>query len=193
VRSDDLDALVHELNEGAGHHPGAGDPSRTRDRAAGAFDAAAIERWLERARAAGASDLLLVAGAPPMLRTAGRLSPADAAPLDGEDIEAAVLPLVAARLQDRYRQGQAVDVAFRLAPLPPSAPCRCGSRAWATCTSPTTSASCRACLAGWSSCAGRPGRARPRRSRPSSPRSTAARRGTSSRSKTRSSTSTPTA
>jgi twitching motility protein PilT len=117
VRSDDLDALVHELNEGAGHHPGAGDPSRTRDRAAGAFDAAAIERWLERARAAGASDLLLVAGAPPMLRTAGRLSPADAAPLDGEDIEAAVLPLVAARLQDRYRQGQAVDVAFRLGRL----------------------------------------------------------------------------
>ena len=116
MRSDDLDALVHELNEGAGLPGPAG--TAPVDRAGpGIFDTAAIERWLSRARDAGASDLLLVAGAPPMLRTTGRLTPADAAPLDGEEIEASVLPLVPARLQERYRQGQAVDAAFRLGRL----------------------------------------------------------------------------
>ena len=117
VRSDDLDALVHELNEGAGVPTPASvpPPSRGRDRA---FETTTtIERWLAKAREAGASDLLLVAGAPPMLRTTGRLAPADVAPLDGDDIESAVLPLVSARLQDRYREGHAVDAAFRLARL----------------------------------------------------------------------------
>jgi len=121
VRSDDLDALVHELNEGAGLHDPAGVPPAARGRErpldTSAVGTSTIERWLSRAREAGASDLLLVAGAPPMLRTTGRLGPADVALLDGEDIEAAVLPLIGERLRERYRQGQAIDAAFRLARL----------------------------------------------------------------------------
>jgi twitching motility protein PilT len=122
VRSDDLDALVHELNEGAGRQSdavGVAPTVRGRDRAldAGVVGTSAIDRWLSRARETGASDLLLVSGAPPMLRTTGRLAPADIAPLDGDDIEAAVLPLISERLRERYRQGEAVDAAFRLARL----------------------------------------------------------------------------
>src|SRR5262245_9208766 len=70
--------------------------------------------WLAEVRARDASDLLLVAGAPPTLRVAGRLVPIAHDTLSSEDVEAAVLPVVPVRLQDRFRSGEAVDLAFRL-------------------------------------------------------------------------------
>jgi Tfp pilus assembly ATPase PilU len=98
---DDLDQLVSELNllEPAGAR-------------ASTIDAGVIESWLGRVREADGSDLLLVAGAPPIVRAAGRLLRVSEELLSGEDIESAVLPLVAARLQERFRNGEAVDLAF---------------------------------------------------------------------------------
>jgi twitching motility protein PilT len=76
-----------------------------------------IDAWLARVRELDGSDLLLVAGAPPMVRAAGRLVKASDEVLDGDDIEASVLPLAGSRLLDRYREGGSVDLAFRLPSL----------------------------------------------------------------------------
>ena len=106
-RYDDLDRLVSELNllppASSGAGPGA--------------SSAVIEAWLARVREADGSDLLLVAGTPPVMRVTGRLSRLSDNPLSSEEIEAAALPVVAPRLQERYRAGDAVDLAFRLAGL----------------------------------------------------------------------------
>ena len=98
---DDLDRLVAELN--------------LLDRT-GATAAAAdgtLERWLERVRELDGSDLLLVAGAPPIVRATGRLLRLTGDPLGSEDIEQAVFGRVPGRHQQRFRAGHAVDLAFR--------------------------------------------------------------------------------
>jgi twitching motility protein PilT len=103
---DDLDRLVSELNTlgpAAGVSAGGG--------------TAAIEAWLERVRDLDGSDLLLVAGVPPVVRTAARLTRLSEDPLSSEEIETAVLPVVARRLQERYRGGDSVDLAFRMGGL----------------------------------------------------------------------------
>ena len=101
---DDLDQLVSELNLSS--------PSST-VRA----DSDVLESWLARVRDADGSDLLLVAGAPPIVRAAGRLLRLSDDTLASEDIESAVFPVVAPRLQHRYRGGDAVDLAFRVTGL----------------------------------------------------------------------------
>ena len=55
-----------------------------------------LEQWLRLVAERGGSDLLLVAGAPPAVRIDGRVLRLDAGPLDGDDIEEAVLPVAAA-------------------------------------------------------------------------------------------------
>jgi twitching motility protein PilT len=66
-------------------------------------------------REANGSDLLLVAGVPPLIRAAnGKLLHASPTVLDGDDIEAAVLPVVPRRLEGKYRSGEAIDLAFKL-------------------------------------------------------------------------------
>jgi twitching motility protein PilT len=106
---DDLNRLVSELNL-AGPRADAVD-AKDYERVA---DGGLLESWLARVRSADGSDLLLVAGAPPTIRAAGKLFPASTGILDGDDVYAAVLPFVPVRLQERYRDGHAVDLAFRL-------------------------------------------------------------------------------
>src|SRR5262249_35492651 len=80
---DDLDALVTELNAGAPQPPGADDQT------------VRLRAWLEAMVARSASDLLLVAGAPPSLRVDGAVVALDAGyggPLGREEIEGPVLP-----------------------------------------------------------------------------------------------------
>jgi twitching motility protein PilT len=113
---DDLDQLVNELN-------GAVRPATPAFReipslaTAVSVDSARLQSWLRQVRDADGSDLLLVSGVPPAIRVEGRLTPAADEILDGEDIEAAVFPVVPARLQDRFHRGEAVDLAFRLPQL----------------------------------------------------------------------------
>ena len=101
---DDLDQLVSELNQQV-----------TPMQAAAA--SRVLEDWLRLVRGASGSDLLLVAGVPPMIKTTGRLLRASETVLDGDDIEAAVMPHAPAPSQSRYRAGEAVDFAFRLSGL----------------------------------------------------------------------------
>jgi twitching motility protein PilT len=104
---DELDQLVSELHAVPLTQRGTGS-----DAAAGW-----LEDWLRRVRELNGSDLLLVAGSPPMIRVTGALNPASSDVLSGEEIETAVQPLVPRALQQRYRAGEAVDLAFRLSGL----------------------------------------------------------------------------
>ena len=98
---DDLDHLASELNLVA--------PQRTAE-APGTHRS--IESWLRRLRELQGSDLLLVTGAPPLVRTQGRLVPTSELVLGNDDITAAIAPLVPSRLHDAYQRGAAIDLAF---------------------------------------------------------------------------------
>jgi len=96
---DDLDDLISQLNNVA-------QPTPSRLEASGS-----LVGWLELVREIDGSDLLLVAGSKPVIRARGKLTPAADSLLDGDDIEAAVAPVVASATLGRYRSGEAVDVA----------------------------------------------------------------------------------
>ena len=108
---DDLDQLVSELNLVA--------PRTTaRQPRPDPGNAGVLADWLGHVRDVNGSDLLLVAGVPPTIRAAGgKLLRAADTVLDGDDIEAAVMPVVSQRLQEKYRHGESVDLAFRLPKL----------------------------------------------------------------------------
>jgi twitching motility protein PilT len=100
---DDLDRLVTELNRLGPANPPRADA-----------ESVLLESWLQRVRAEdGGSDLLLVAGSPPIVRAPGRLVRISMDPLGSEEIENAVRACVSARLLERYRAGYAVDLGFK--------------------------------------------------------------------------------
>ena len=73
-----------------------------------------LEQWLRLVADRGGSDLLLVAGAPPAVRIDGRVLRLDAGPLDGDDIEEAVLPVLLPHAREQYRQAGIADASFRI-------------------------------------------------------------------------------
>ena len=100
-RVDDLDRLVSELHELG--------PSRS---APVTGDTLELGDWLRQVRAQDGSDLLLVAGLPPLARVKGQMSRLHGETLSSEDIEGAVSPIVPSRLRERYRDGEAIDLGF---------------------------------------------------------------------------------
>lgn len=83
-------------------------------RPAEAAESGPLGRWLVRARALAASDLLLVAGVPPSVRVSGQIAPIDGeAVLDGEEIAAAVVPALPEHTRRQFRDGHAVDARLR--------------------------------------------------------------------------------
>jgi twitching motility protein PilT len=98
---DDLDHLASELDLVA--------PQRTAE-APGTHRS--IESWLRRLRELQGSDLLLVSGAPPFARAAGRLLQTSELILTPDDITTALAPHIPSRLQDAYQRGSTVDLAF---------------------------------------------------------------------------------
>jgi twitching motility protein PilT len=105
---DDLDQLVTQLNLAV-----TASVRKTSD----LLDTGTIGAWLRAVREADGSDLLLVTGAPPTVRASGRLLRLSEGTLDPEDVENAVMPFVSRRLETRYREGEAVDLAFTLTDL----------------------------------------------------------------------------
>src|SRR4029077_2690417 len=97
--SDDIDRLILELHASAGAPSPAGDVTR-------------IERWLRLLASRNGSDLLLVAGAPPSIRVDGRVLPLAEGPLDGADVEEAVLPALPPHARRIYRDTHIVDASF---------------------------------------------------------------------------------
>jgi twitching motility protein PilT len=102
---DDLDALVSELNAGAPRASPAGEHT------------ARLDAWLEQVVARGASDLLLVAGAPPAVRADGVVVPLPEGPLGGEEIADAVVPALAPHARRAYRESGIADASYRGADL----------------------------------------------------------------------------
>jgi len=70
--------------------------------------------WLRQVREQDGSDLLLVAGPPPLARIKGQMARLIGDILSGEEIENAVSPMIPSRLRERYRDGEAIDVGFTL-------------------------------------------------------------------------------
>jgi twitching motility protein PilT len=109
---DDLDRLVSELNL---LDPAGSTKAAPFDRAFAETDTTRLESWLRRVREEPAgSDLLLVAGSPPIVRAPGKLIRVSGDPLGSEEIENAVRACVPPRLLERYRAGHAVDLAFKM-------------------------------------------------------------------------------
>jgi len=72
-----------------------------------------LERWLRLLTERGAADLFLVAGFPPALRLNGVVTPLPEDPLEGEEIEAAVLPLLHPQALQRYQSAGSADISLR--------------------------------------------------------------------------------
>jgi twitching motility protein PilT len=72
-----------------------------------------LERWLRALSSRGAADLFLVAGFAPAIRVNGVVTPLAEPPLEGDQIEAAVLPALHAQALDRYRTAGSADVSLR--------------------------------------------------------------------------------
>jgi twitching motility protein PilT len=104
MAEEDLNQLVSELNRQVDRAMAAAAPAGSR----------VLEEWLAQVRSKSGSDLLLVAGVPPTIKTPGGLVRASEQVLDPEDIETAMLPFVPSVTLERYRAGVAVDFAFRL-------------------------------------------------------------------------------
>jgi twitching motility protein PilT len=78
-------------------------------------DTARLEAWLSRLAPLHASDLLLVAGAPPSIRVDSVIRPLDGeGPLDGLEIEEAVLPAMPAYAAQRYTEIHTTDASLKL-------------------------------------------------------------------------------
>ena len=100
----DIDRLVEELHATVPAGSASGEAIR-------------LIGWLEQVRVREGVDLLLVAGAAPSVRVDGRLQPLEGAPLDGLEIEEAVLPALPPHAQRLYRDGGIADASFRVAGL----------------------------------------------------------------------------
>jgi twitching motility protein PilT len=103
--SRDLDRIVSELNAR---------PETDRDEAS---DTAPLDRWLAALLAKGASDLLLVPGAPVCILHEGGVRSIESEPLSGSEIEAIVLPALTLHALQQYRAGQIADSSYRISNL----------------------------------------------------------------------------
>ena len=104
---EDIDRLILELNATVPGEPAPVAPGTT----------TRLDRWLQHVADKDGSDLLLVAGAPPSVRVKGAVIPLADGPLDGVDIEEAVLPALAPHARRQYRDHQIADASYRLTGL----------------------------------------------------------------------------
>ncbi len=73
-----------------------------------------LNSWLEQLVSRNGSDLLLVPRAPASIRVEGTLIAIGDGPLTGDEIEAAVLPALAAHAREEYQQKQIADSSYRI-------------------------------------------------------------------------------
>jgi len=80
-------------------------------------DLSRLEHWLGVMVRNRAADLLLVAGLPPSMRLESGLRRLDEGPLDGIDIEEAVLPALPPHARQQYEQTHIVDASLKVPDL----------------------------------------------------------------------------
>jgi twitching motility protein PilT len=102
----ELSKIVAELNRAAPSQKAAPGTSR------GPQSTASLDKVLQQATSRNASDILLVAGAPVMLRVTGNLATVPGPPLDGEDVRSLVLPLLETHQAEELQKHKTVDFGF---------------------------------------------------------------------------------
>ena len=103
--TDDLDALIGELN------------ATTPTDDAPLEGSSSIDEWLAEVMRRKGSDLLMVAGRPPMVRVDGLLSPIADLMLDGEDIETIIVPMLPAHAARHFQERGIADASLRVPAL----------------------------------------------------------------------------
>src|SRR5947208_5656799 len=101
----ELSKIVAELNRAAPSQkaaPGGRSPQST----------PSLDSLLAAAAGRNASDVLVIRGAPPMLRVTGSLTAAPVPPLDADDVRAFVLPLLEPSQLDELHKRKSVDLGF---------------------------------------------------------------------------------
>jgi twitching motility protein PilT len=100
---EEIDRLIDELGLAA-----AAAPDET------GAEAASLQGWLARLVGRRGSELLLVAGAPLSARIDGQVVPMEGTPLDGQDVEAAVIPALPAHARRAYKERGIADASYRI-------------------------------------------------------------------------------
>ena len=100
---EDLNQLIRELNS---ERP----PGSESD----AGSSVRLDGWLRTLVERAGSDLLLIAGAPPSLRVDGKITPLPQAPLAGDEVDEAVLPVLSSRARALYAKDFVADVSYKL-------------------------------------------------------------------------------
>ena len=77
-------------------------------------DTERLDRWLSTLVGYGASDLLLVHGAPPCMRVGGEVRRLETANLESSEIEAIVLPALTSHALRLYRSQLIADSSYRI-------------------------------------------------------------------------------
>src|SRR5437867_3428366 len=104
TRDPELDQLVRSINE---HGPAEAPPAGEAPAAAPAWPPAEvpsgnpIEALLVEMARRGASDLLIMAGAPPIFRASGRLQTAEAPPFGHDELQHVFAALLTPRVRER--------------------------------------------------------------------------------------------
>lgn len=104
---DDLDALIGELNASLPSNAATGETPLLEG-------SSRVEDWLAEVIRRKGSDLLLVAGRGPAVRIDGLLSPVADLVLDGDDIAAAITPLLPPHAARQFRDTGIADASLRL-------------------------------------------------------------------------------
>ncbi|MEO8372374.1 MAG: PilT/PilU family type 4a pilus ATPase [Candidatus Solibacter sp.] len=100
----ELSKIVAELNRAA--------PGQKYAGFRGVQSTPSLDQLLTSANARGASDVLLIAGAPAMLRVTGSLTPAGGAVLEAEDVRSLILPLLEPGQLEELQKRKSVDLSF---------------------------------------------------------------------------------
>ena len=103
----DLEQLVRELNDSDEISGSAAPPL--------AIEGSALERFLIEMTQRDATDLLLIAGNPPIMRVGGRLAKTETVPLEANEVVALFSPLIAGRVRGQLETNGAADFSLRLA------------------------------------------------------------------------------
>jgi twitching motility protein PilT len=118
IRDPQLEALVRELNdaEPALHSGKTGEPGAPLAwPTASVAEGNALESLLIDMAQRGASDLLIVTGAPPVLRIGGRLARTTDAPLSAEAITSLLGSVISGRVREKLETDGSADFSLRLA------------------------------------------------------------------------------
>jgi twitching motility protein PilT len=105
----ELAEIVAELNRAA---PNTRDSGEAALQNISPQNLASLDHLLEYAARQGASDVLLIAGAPVTLRMGGALSPSKGPPLEAEDTRSLLLPLLTPAQIQELARNRSVDMCF---------------------------------------------------------------------------------